>query len=910
MITMAILSSHLVIVNHKGEISSSLESLIGMSLYAKMQMQSFPMKPKLFFVLRDQINSDKKIFQEQLNKFKDNLRTSSSFLKVNIDDELEITSDNICLLPSAFSEDINPDLGIKQQWRNSTFPYNIHDLRKHIFAGLKQHSNSFYSDFTMLYNKMTSNWKTIDDLGQGLLECKSLAELKITNELKSLTQEIYEEKSRELYDKGKTMLEDVIQKWKDDDIQTPSDVIMKTLSEEGTHKLDILTRDILNGALEKFDEATQAAYYSGLKARPRESIDPLIRSTQNLLYQRFQEDLYDKAKTNAQLSLQKQMLNKCNEFFIQNINNGNADFSTLKAELAKRRKQLEADIRQNLSLLRKTPDEIRETILNIYNTAITARKGNAEKTIYNQCKVLSPATFEDECRNLDNVFQSIFSYLKHPKQPTGKWWNSFFSHSKWDTFAKQLHWFKKSDSKDNQRIFMEIIEEVVEKVNHNVSEMLSSIQLAYNDQAVIIGLLQHVSNAMQSQQSPIQKYYNGLNVPQITMDLVLISLRLLIDQSITITNRKHEELEKSINKLDDWEKEIEQQFNLMKNSTEQATNYRRALQQNIISEAFDHFRQVTIKSIDKYIAERDFSNSTVLAEAAYAHSIQTGDANEIMKYVSDINRYYLERALEKVRPFRSSTIEGKMIEFQDAVLNCARIASEVVEKHGSRDISVVHNSISTSIKRILPNYNGNKMMVVQVEITKPDQFKQSFKAIAGETTKMQENVKELKSEMEKVITEACKTIVTSALGCASICPGCGTKCQLSNQPHSHHTSKYHLAGVFHGWRIKGENTPYLVLCYQNWATSDVVVGEETIHPKSKYYKDRAPEWFQNLNQMANYGPDKDNSIPPEDQRKAWMKVRKTIVKRFGLVDLPNYSKEYDTTIQSSPENFVEKWIYD
>ncbi|CAF4568946.1 unnamed protein product, partial [Didymodactylos carnosus] len=104
-ITMAILSSHIVLINHKGELSSNLEGLIGMSLYAKLQLQNSPLKPKVLFVLRDQMDRNKKIFCEQLTQFKDNLQTSSRFLKVSIDDELEIKHENIVLLPSAFSED-------------------------------------------------------------------------------------------------------------------------------------------------------------------------------------------------------------------------------------------------------------------------------------------------------------------------------------------------------------------------------------------------------------------------------------------------------------------------------------------------------------------------------------------------------------------------------------------------------------------------------------------------------------------------------------------------------------------------------------------------------------------------------------------------------------------------------------
>ncbi|CAF1608741.1 unnamed protein product, partial [Adineta ricciae] len=162
MITMAVLSSHIVLVNHKGELSTSLENLIGMSLYAKVQLKSSPFKPKLVFVLRDQTERKKKdVFTEQLNRFKDNLLHSSRFLKMSISDELEIESDNIILLPSAFSEDISKELYLEQRWRNDIFPQNINELRQNIYRSLQQQilqDKLGHHDFDSVYEKAVNNW--------------------------------------------------------------------------------------------------------------------------------------------------------------------------------------------------------------------------------------------------------------------------------------------------------------------------------------------------------------------------------------------------------------------------------------------------------------------------------------------------------------------------------------------------------------------------------------------------------------------------------------------------------------------------------------------------------------------------------------------------------------------------------
>ncbi|CAF0936850.1 unnamed protein product [Adineta steineri] len=92
-------------IHSTGELSSNLKGLIGISLYARLQIQSLPFKPKLLFVLHDQMSRDENIFLEQLNRLKDNLQASSSILNVSNNDEFEIKQEDIVLLPSAFNEE-------------------------------------------------------------------------------------------------------------------------------------------------------------------------------------------------------------------------------------------------------------------------------------------------------------------------------------------------------------------------------------------------------------------------------------------------------------------------------------------------------------------------------------------------------------------------------------------------------------------------------------------------------------------------------------------------------------------------------------------------------------------------------------------------------------------------------------
>jgi hypothetical protein len=71
--TIAVLSSHMIIVNHKGEISSNLERLLGITFYSKLQTSKSVFKPSLMFVLRDQTERNKSSIATQAAKLKTKL---------------------------------------------------------------------------------------------------------------------------------------------------------------------------------------------------------------------------------------------------------------------------------------------------------------------------------------------------------------------------------------------------------------------------------------------------------------------------------------------------------------------------------------------------------------------------------------------------------------------------------------------------------------------------------------------------------------------------------------------------------------------------------------------------------------------------------------------------------------------
>jgi hypothetical protein len=189
---MMVMSSHLVIINHKGEISSNLERLLSVTFYAKLRIGSSSFKPTIMFVLRDQNQrSDSSILNQAL-KLKNSISQEASFMEEKLDDILDIDTENVVLLPNAFSEDKNSITGKSIKWKNKIFPEDIMKLRGLIVNKLDSINcdEQNYASLVNLYDKMASYWQTIIEVGENIMNCKDLFEIRIRNEIKQVVKSL------------------------------------------------------------------------------------------------------------------------------------------------------------------------------------------------------------------------------------------------------------------------------------------------------------------------------------------------------------------------------------------------------------------------------------------------------------------------------------------------------------------------------------------------------------------------------------------------------------------------------------------------------------------------------------------------------------------------------------------------
>jgi hypothetical protein len=182
MATMALFSSHLILINTKNESDANLANLLGVSLYAKLINRKCEFKPSIMFVIRDQKTLGEEHVQRSVDNIKEKLTQEICKIDHSVENVINIDSNNVKLLPDAFSggslSDDMPDREFKE--RNFSFSKEILLLRRKLIEeieNLKNIDNHHFKSMSDFYQKISNDWSTIESISDNLLNFKDLEEL-------------------------------------------------------------------------------------------------------------------------------------------------------------------------------------------------------------------------------------------------------------------------------------------------------------------------------------------------------------------------------------------------------------------------------------------------------------------------------------------------------------------------------------------------------------------------------------------------------------------------------------------------------------------------------------------------------------------------------------------------------------
>jgi hypothetical protein len=704
MVTMAVLSSNLVIVNHKGEISSSLEGLIGMSLYAKIQIQSSPFKPKLLFVLRDQTQRDMKIFQQQLNRLKENIQTNGDFLRMSIDDELEMK--HVVLMPGAFTEDTNRDYGIVQKWRTETFAVEINKLRTTVFKSLDEQMNETanihflqrrLSNTTVLrknfdrylYSKLTTNWKSIDELGEGLLRCQSLYELSVENELKSISGSIIATHQNQLQKRGSDLIENLIQtnnqQMHEINGLKPHVWIQQTVK-KGILDLNKIIDEQIEEVQIDYNEQTQSSHFTKAKSQWK-NIEGSLKNMKQYLYEQLEMRALETALKTIQDYYRREL------FDVKETSKTSKECTT---RLDQRVQELRKEITDSLQAYKRNKDDIIKSILDVYKNVIQMKNANKNRhSTYNICPPLDYSKYLDASRQLNTIInQYVNPYIEqtghHITSPEITAANSSWFVSKQDD-RSVIQWFNNFDERSKiERTIKFVFNELLAGINDRLD--MSLLHLSYSDPKMVDELIEFIDYQLHSAKVDM----SHINRPVFVQDLIIFMLYLFHEKTNQRFELKNKQLlDGTLNDLNQVKQNVLDQINEDAIGDQQAKLFRQIVGKEIIREVERIYRQTFLEEIRSKIFQYCPIDPTDITRQIYFESINSWPVNptNILKLVSDPEHYCLQKVNSRIKDLFHQFIRIYSDEINTNVTSCMLIMRDVVLHSDWTDVYELHKRV-------------------------------------------------------------------------------------------------------------------------------------------------------------------------------------------------------------------------
>ncbi|CAF5037793.1 unnamed protein product, partial [Rotaria magnacalcarata] len=409
-------------------------------------------------------------------------------------------------------------------------------------------------------------------------------------------------------------------------------------------------------------------------------------------------------------------------------------------------------------------------------------------------------------------------------------------------------------------------------------------------------------------------------------------------------HRHEKDIEKARNDLATWRENLKTQIDHMHDSFEQGKNMATFMSEEIFKETSRILLDKILHDITEEIGRSQFINHDTVQNQAYQESFEQGNGENILKYVLNVNRYFCELSLRDINTKLEAVIYMHMRNAEQFITHVFNIVNDTAQQSQLDNARLIADEIKKSIlDQGLLGINVDNMFKFEGIISLPIQslldFKKGFKTLLDSFDKIPDRVVALKRDVKKSTYNGCRMRISRQLGCQSRCPGCGAKCSRPepheeelvkqwhqcecapascscNQPKPQlmvvHGTPHHIAEAFFGRNYYKTHTPVLTLCYQHWMTSGMYLSnDELVSPLQKYYNQYHPDWYNNLNELADTGNSCKEDIPPLEQRRAWMIVRHVIVSRYahsGMVDKESYGKKlYPSNIEALPKDFEPKW---
>ncbi|CAF0961230.1 unnamed protein product [Didymodactylos carnosus] len=155
---------------------------------------------------------------------------------------------------------------------------------------------------------------------------------------------------------------------------------------------------------------------------------------------------------------------------------------------------------------------------------------------------------------------------------------------------------------------------------------------------------------------------------------------MLIDDAVKIEHERHKKAnEKARSDLAEWKDSINRQVQLMQNSFEQGKNVANIVAEEIFDEVGRILLAKILHDVTADIVKSQFINHDAIQRQAYEESIGQANGDKILKYVLDINRFFLELSLREIKTSLVGIIYAHTLNAEQMIVSVITKSNDVAQ---------------------------------------------------------------------------------------------------------------------------------------------------------------------------------------------------------------------------------------
>ena len=886
---MAMACSHVVIINHKGELSRELQDLLEVALFAMKNLEVAKLQPDISVVLRDQADLDHDTLTGQLINMRKNLNEKAEKLQLQVSTFFNLNPDSMHLLPPAYET-------VKASAKDMKVPTKIFSdevlrLRQKLFQlqSSRLHRTAILiEEFSSLQQWLIharSVWKTIRLYGINLLQYGNMQEIEQRKEISALYSHVADSVIDHPDNGFQASCQQLLKRFVD--CYRPEDMDDGVTRQFQT-ELDGLAHDAEQKAFAKFNAAVEPGGYTMQLTRE------FTNSLRSRVLEVYQMTLRAWKKREE---LSRDRLNAVR----------------LKKDLIEALYRVFNDRRHKKAM---TQEELDVEFEVMWNDFISDARDRIEKTMLREGDLLRKINGLMSIEIHTRHGEAIFAVLNPPMGPLPDARSVLVDkpEDEWQDYLR----VKMALKKKMQNLLQSSLEEAKQELSRKaafaakqeVVTFFSNVASEFAEEedkqtwdSAGMGYLMNKANTMvQTIETTLESRFDvKLRVPDFANavhDCLRYKLYYLYRE------KQHKEVQEKIDALNMTKDDV--RISALSRLTDMQNDVGRAegLARDVFGDLVDWSRDRTLQYSLRARTEikRHMSDPASAAWHAYEESFLKCDWSAVVRYCNNAQSFLKELFDDRFAKIEADIRLHELKQMKTQVERNLDKFCQLVNWWGEQPLEGEDHSLSTNdlkqyalsqigesdVSTLDPNFIS--FLRNPIEVRKPCDFASAFVAHVYDNVQKNFFYKLMDDFLQSAVRSIKHEQWDKVRGCSEVCPCCNAKCiqPASHLPQLKHRCAYHILPAFHGSRYVDSCAPIIdpctTACVQRmtWKRRQDDISQQKRSMRD-FFEAYYPNWTM---------PD---LLPPSPDiihlRKAWVNCRKPYLRKFNMDD--NTSQFWD-----------------